>query len=89
MNKPRSAAGNRIVQNKSKCDLVSILVVVGDVCLLDRIRVVGAANITVPEGGGHNGQRSKKYTNNQHLGPGGWPKEDPLHSPPIQIESFM
>lgn len=46
-------------------------------------------NPSVPEGGGTNGQRSKKYTNSNKLGPGGWPIEDPLHGPPIQIESFM
>lgn len=67
-------------------NLIKILLCKGRI----RATVATAPNpsMTFTEGGGINGQRIKKLTHNNIIGRGlgGWPKEDPLHDPPMQIE---
>ena len=47
------------------------------------------ANFSVEtSGGGINGQRKKGMYSNT-LGRGRWPKDDPLHDPPMTIDSFF
>lgn len=36
-----------------------------------------------------NGQRTKKYLNNNSFGKGGWPNADPLHEPPVSIDALL
>ena len=66
--------------------------------LIDRIRAAAVAQgnganppgtapvqLVVTSDGAKNGGR-KTYS--KTLGKGGWPQQDPLHDPPMQIEAF-